>query len=459
MQSGAYPAQGDASLSAAAIDEATAPEFVTGLVYALVRAATSYGAGHPQLAAAAQRIVQALPAAFDALRTQTITLVFMDERVYLNRAPIRFNQADAPKLLALGDRMRQVDVSAITFMRGVALDEVLEFASRYAAASSRREPLGPFRSVRIGVGGMASNPGLDELVRSVRGLARYPFLDLYANGLAWATELAQPRRATTLADLAGAKRIVGQMIDALGADRSGLLGLLQLRPFAGSVQNRRIDTTIVAVGLALRAGIGDFNALELGVCTLVRPLPRSRGPWWARQALRRSQAGQVAGTATTALAAITAFESSGQLGPAISEDFYGNPTYKHVATQLVEAAEAYVDFLQPSDNTEFCTSEIAMIAMVAQAGRVFDADIVRELVGLLGFFAPASPVRLNSGDLAVVTDVPPNGADPRRPTVRPFGDTSGQTFVLSRPELQPYSIETSVQVAACPYNPLYDFLR
>jgi hypothetical protein len=429
-------------------------------LYTLLRAATMYEAGHPQVTQQAARFIAAVRPQFDALGSDSILLVLSGSHIFVNRVAVRADAADYTRTHWLSQQLGRLHIVEIELKRRLTDVELADFCRRFASGLSGAAPFTDVRDLEnLMVITAAMDPSFEQELQGLLRMTRYPLLQLYAEGLSRAREWAAAAAHASVTDTIGPKRVAGQIVDGFHVDAGGMLGLVQLRPFAADAGNRRFDSAIVAAGIALHAGLSDGDALEVAVCALTRPLPEQWLPWWQRHPRPPRVAAAIATRATTELQAITAYESMAPGGVALSPEYYGAEQYRHAAALILGLAEAYVELLDPGAASSPFSPEMAIQLLIAQSGTWFDADLVRTFVSLVGFWPPGTTVQLNSGDLAVVVEAPPVGSNLGRPTVRLIDILSTQVYPLWKPELSAYGIVRAVAPSSSPLNPRYVFLR
>lgn len=429
-------------------------------LHGLLRAATMYEPGHPQARQQATRFLTAIRPQFDALGSETITVVLTGAHVFVNRIAVRADAADYARVQWLNQQLGRLGIVEVELNRSVTEAELVTLCERVARAL---HGTAGFADVRDLAGLQALTSSVDpEFERDLQGLlrlTRYPLLQIYAEGLALARAWESALQHGGAVDQVAAKRLAGQIVDAFHVDTGGVLGLVQLRPLSHDGGERRLNAALIAAGLALHAGLSDVQVRELATTALIRPGPPAFAPWITRQPMAPQDAAVVAARATGALPSIATYEALAPGGVHIAPQYYGAERFRHPVSLLLSLAEAYVELLDPGTGTSPFAPDMAIQILIAQAGSYFDADLVRCLVSLLGLWPPGTTVQLNSGDLAVVVESPPVGSDLARPTVRLIDVLSAQVYPLWKPDLAPYSIVASVSPSASPLNPRYVFLR
>lgn len=440
--------------------EEQAGQEIIGQLQALMRSASMYAPGHASVEAQSTRMLVLLQKWFDELGVEQFPIIATQDYVYFGRDAVRPDERLVERVNWLREAFQRLEIAELRFRVGLTAGQISAFASSFVTAWNAETQMpevndgGPLEVLHS-----HTPPELEELLLHLKPARRGPLIQVYAEGLARARDWAGRAQRGHHAANVVAKRVVGQLVDAVAADSSGMLGLVTMRPRAGSFTNRRFDSAIVAVALARAAGLPDRTALELGMVTLVRPTPRHWPAWFVRKALAPHEASELAQGAKSAIERIVAFESCAPSGTHLPAAWYGERTEKHLATRIIQIAEAYVDLLQPGEASSPFSPEMALQMLRARSGSAFDPMLIELLTATLGYFPPGTLVQLNSGDVSVVVKAPPNGADLRRPAVRPVRVDARQTYHLHKPELASYRIVGTAQRAGLSCNPLFVFLQ
>lgn len=450
---------GSSQLPAAPHDQAAV--LVMAHLNSLLRSWGMYDANHPQHLAQANRFGTAISPAFDNLGVQTLQFVFVGQHIYVGGRPVRPNERVVEKTTAVLDLMLTVGVTELRLSAGTQAQDIKQLVEGLLAARESGHPL-PRDIVTPTVQALVPRQSDEhaELLAHLRFSNRFELLQLYGEALSTVRRWAHDIQGGGVTDSIAANRLAIRLIDAYAADPSGLVGLVNLRPIAGSFANRRLDATIIAIAIARELGFNDAHTVELAATNLVRRLPDDWKAWWARQPQPPYTAASNALRAETSAEAIASFEAGAPVGLAIPPEYYGRNVQPHAITQLLSVASGYVDLLQPGEASNPFAPEAAVQMMIAQSGSFFEPTVVAALVQALGVWPPGSAVRLNSGDVAVVVHRPRPGARSNRPFIRPVEfNNQVATYDLSRPELDAYRIVGSAQRGDSPVNPMYVFIQ
>ncbi len=433
---------------------------IVGQLFGLLKLAMMYGAGHPQVLQQSRRFGETIASHAGALGGQGVALLFAGEHLFVNRHPLRAEADLVEKVAWLLDEFGRRGVVELHFAQELAEFDLAEVCRRFAAFTADGVPFEEIvdrPSVRVLKA--ARNAEFDELLEHLSYLSRFSLLQGYANALSahrvWAQEVAGGSEPNVVA----LKRVACAMVDVFAADPGGLPGMALLRPQAGEISNRRIDTAIFVIAIGRHLGLDDLALGELALASLSYPVPDDWGPWWTREAMDAGAAARWSTRSRTELEQLICFE--GCVPPAVNlpVEYYGGPARRHAASAIVSAASAFVDLLQPGEGSSPFSPEVALQMMISQAGEFFEAVVVSALVQALGIYPPGSLVRLNSGDLTVVLAPPTRGGDLRRPYVRPIKFGATEIYDLSRPELDTYKIVSGGQRSDCEVNPIFVFLQ
>ena len=457
MHSVRRPTHSMLQLQAVSSDSQRAGGSITYHVYQLLRSSVQEGINHLgllQISDAFRRQV--------IYQTKQVNLTSFELTVSANR--ILFNGEllfEETALHAHADwlayHLVRAGILSLRFINTISSREIQQFCDRFTTSILTQKSIESLSDLEnIEIIRVAKNASFERILAKLIPLGRYPLLQLYAEGSA--RTLSWSKESASQADRIGPKQLIGQIIDALHVDPSGMIGMLLLHPTLGGVSNKRFDSAILATAIALSMGLDETQARELGMTALLRPTTGENMPWWGRTGFSPVDAASLAVKAKTSLETVTSFELNTPHGMFIDKSYYGKPIYRHVSTTLLSVAVGFVDLLQPMISTGSFSPKLAVQIMIAAAGRIFDTEAVKGLLNLTGYYPPGTAVRLNSGDLAVVINAPSSDAPLDRPIVRLLDVKNKMVFNLNRPELRAYSILRVVNREDCPINPMFMFM-
>jgi hypothetical protein len=100
----------------------------------------------------------------------------------------------------------------------------------------------------------------------------------------------------------------------------------------------------------------------------------------------------------------------------------------NVGTMLCSISDVYDAMRSQRAYQQAFPTERILAVLKRNDGTQFDQHLVRRFVQLLGIYPPGNLVRLNTGEVAVVTRV--HAPDPYRPRVRVLFDSAGKRLDL-----------------------------
>jgi len=421
----------------------------------ILRTAKMYDADHPHVTTIATRAAGELGSALTGCGGGELIAVFDRDVIYANGHPLHLEPEGAARARWLANALLTVGIVEVVVRAGVSADDLIALC--VAIQQAQQDDASLHRAIdrpTICASGAAPDPEMSAWVDELRALSRFPLLQLYAELRAWTAALKGRRSHAD--NVVAAKRLGGRIIDALHADAGGLLGLMSL-PGRGAIA-RQSDTAVLVAAMALQAGCNDTTVLDFTLSVLCQQ-PRERGPWWDRQSTPAVEAAMQAKVAPTPATIVAAYEGAAPAGNKIAAGYYGGVSERDPASLLIETALGYLDLTRPHVGASPFLPEMALQLVIAHAGGMFDEDMVALLLRTLGLIPPGSAVALNSGDLAVVIDLPSREEPLHRPAIRRLDPQDSRVYRLGDDALSAYTIHQSVSHAGLATNPLLTFLR
>ncbi len=295
---------------------------------------------------------------------------------------------------------------------------------------------------------------LEEEVEVVPGVTAFPYspesdaaaLDpnerrrqarrTFFRALRGARHVFKQAQLNRIPELRKTRAVVHEMIDTVVEEEFSLLGLSAIHSFDEYTFQHSVHVAVLSVALGQRLGLPRSELASLGVAAMFHDVGKTRVPrkvlWkpgkfdnaeWklmrkhplagARELLRMGGASDLAVRVMLVCAEHhMRFDGSGY--PKLGEDWQQGLFSRIVATadcfDAMTASRVYME--RPF------TPDAVVRYMIENTGRVFDPDLLREFVGLIGLYPVGSLVRLASGELAVVTEPPSQPREVDRPRVR-----------------------------------------
>ena len=403
-------------------------DFVRRLAGA-VRSATLYSPSHPLV----QRGVDALAGLCASItqKTESIVIGFIGDEVVVNAERL---PRSAAALVGLARDMRERDVEKITFQRGVTRDELRAFI---VEVPDRRSPV-PLASrlrqkgvTHIVIGRLAIER--DEDPETGIAAAR----KIYGTAVETAEQLWQQAKAGDKPDPNAARKIIDSLAKLVGGDRTSLLALTALKKYDNYTFTHMVNVSVLAMAQARSLNLEGALLREFGFAALMHDIGKVHTPQdvlnkpdkLTREEFDIMQRHVVDGAhilrrtpEMPALAPVVAFEHH------LRQDLSGYPTKighrtLNLCTQIVSIADVYDALRSNRVYREGLPSDRIKSIMGKKDDPAFNPKLLRRFINLIGLYPIGTLVRLERGEVGVVTHEHPT--DPFRPQVKMIHDAAG----------------------------------
>jgi putative nucleotidyltransferase with HDIG domain len=396
-----------------------------------VRAAQLYSREHPLLA----RNVEGLLAALKPLHpvAPSLTIGIVAGQFVVADTPMPRASASMGELIK---RLRDLGIERITLERGLTNDEVLGFMLS-VGGKSLPDP-GAWPHLRLGriTADEHRNDGVAGDMAAIRRL--------YAGAVSAAETLWESSEVEGTPDLPGALRTVDGLADAVTQNRTAIVALTAMRNYDNYTFTHMVNVSILTMGQARTLGIEGRLLREFGLSALMHDIGKVRTP---KEILNKTEKltddefaimrrHTVDGAEILRrtpempmLAPVVAFEHH------LRTDGTGYPQgvrrgSLNLGTMLCSIADVYDAMRSQRQYQQAFPSERILAVLKHKEGALFDQDLVRRFVQLLGIYPPGNLVRLSTGEIAVVIQA--HAPDPHRPRVRIVMDARGQPLESPR---------------------------
>jgi putative nucleotidyltransferase with HDIG domain len=404
---------------------------------ATVRSVELYSPTHPLVQKAAITFNDACQTMLHA--HSPVIIGFIDGEVILN--DYRLPKANAT-LTGLVRDMRQRDVEKITFLRDVDLADIRTLVEEFRDRESVK-PLADrlmARGVRrIQIGRVAADDESSEAV----GLAAAR--QIYDNAMSGAEHVWNEVKAGEKPDPANARGIIDSLSKLVSNDRTSLMALTSLRRHDSYTFTHMVNVTSLAMALARSLNIEGPLLREFGFAALMHDIGKVHTPpevlnkpdKLTKEEFEIMKRHVIDGAhilrrtpEVPALAPVVAFEHHLKMDLSGYPDNVGARKL-NLCTMVVTVVDVF-DALRSNRvyRDGMATDRIKAI-MQQQDGTTFNRSLLRRFVNMIGLYPVGTLVRLNTGELGVVTREHPE--DPFRPQVKLVQDANG--FLLEPPVL------------------------
>jgi putative nucleotidyltransferase with HDIG domain len=256
------------------------------------------------------------------------------------------------------------------------------------------------------------------------------FRRLYDDSVGIAERLWESATVEGTPDADAANGMVDSLAQAVAQNRTALLALTALKNYDNYTFTHMVNVSILTMGQARALGIEGRLLREFGLSALMHDIGKVRTPREilnkpekltdaefvimrrhtidGAEILRRTPEMPI-------LAPVVAFEHHLRL------DGTGYPqgarrTALNIGTMLCSIADVYDAMRSQRAYQQAFPSDRVLAVLKRHDEKEFDPHLVRRFVQLLGIYPPGNLVKLNTGEVAVVTRV--HAPDPFRPRVR-----------------------------------------
>jgi putative nucleotidyltransferase with HDIG domain len=395
---------------------------------ATIRAAQLYSTEHPLVA----RNVDALAGSIEQFHALQPALVIgvVGEEIVVDDRPI----AKADTLGGLIRRLQDLRIERITIERGVSREDLATFVK--AVGSQERAPTddGPaFTGTdHIRVGRVIVGERMDTATVDMGSFRR-----MYAEAVSVAETIWESADVEGRPDATMVHTMVDGLAQAVSQNRRALLALSTLKNYDNYTFTHMVNVSILTMGQARALGIDGPLLREFGLAALMHDIGKVKTPLEilnkpdkltdAEFAIMKRHTVEGAEILRNTpeiptLAPVVAFEHHLRLSGAGYPDGVVRPSL-NLCTMICSIADVYDAMRSQRKYQQAHPSDRILAVLKANDGRHFDQHLVRRFSQLIGIYPVGNLVRLNTGEIAVVTAI--YAPDPRRPQVRVLTDRAG----------------------------------
>jgi putative nucleotidyltransferase with HDIG domain len=402
---------------------------------AAIRSAQLYSARHPIIARNAAVLSEATRVLHGS--EPTITVGIVGSEVVVGDVPVG-------KAEAFGDLMRRLQaagIERIVFERGVTTDEVGDLVQLLGSADTRKVAEGvsvehpAFPHIRIG------RLHVDERIEADLG-DMATIRRLYTDAVSVASAVWESATSERKPDADASRTMIDGLAHAISQNRTALLALTALKEYDNYTFTHMVNVAILTMGQARGLGIDGALLREFGLAALMHDIGKVKTPPEilnkpdklsdaefavmkrhtvdGAEMLRRTPE-------ITALAPVVAFEHHLRLDGSGYPAGIARPSL-NLCTMLCGIADVYDAMRSQRRYQKALPTERILTVLKNNDGVQFDQHLVRRFVQLIGIYPVGNLVRLDTGEIGVVTKT--YAPDPHRPQVRILFDRLGSRLDL-----------------------------
>jgi putative nucleotidyltransferase with HDIG domain len=437
-------------------------ELVRRLAAAL-RSTQLYAANHPLL-------VRNVTALFDTLAavhatTPSIAIGIVGDELVVGGSPV---PRAAENLGELMRRLQQSGIERVVIDRGVEPAELTQLVQAVGRPDSKGSAVTLGRLPHIRVGRLQVEQRIEHAFGDVATFRR-----LYDDAVSVAGSLWDSAKVEGAPDADAARSMVDSLAQAVAQNRTALMALTALKNYDNYTFTHMVNVSILTMGQARGLGVEGPLLREFGLAALMHDIGKVKTPSEilnkpekltehefeilkrhtveGAEILRRTPE-------IPTLAPVVAFEHH------LRADGTGYPnsvtrSSLNLGTVLCGIADVYDAMRSQRIYQEAFPTDRILAVLQRNDGAQFDQHLVRRFAQLVGIYPAGNLVRLDSGDIAVVTKT--HAVDPYRPQVRIIAGQDGT--LIERPyyvnlweasEGHPQSVKTPLDPAKYNIDPL-----
>ena len=302
---------------------------------------------------------------------------------------------------------------------GWLTEKIIELGLNWIALA--KTPLKP--------GGVDSSPP-DELALKKANVRKS-----YANVLSSVKETARKLIANQSVGLRSSVRLVQKMVDLIKEDEPLFLGISTIRIYDDYTYAHSLNVSILAMCVGKRIGLNHIMLERLGLCGLFHDLGKIEIPKQLlnkREALSEQEYAIIKTHSMHSARLILKIKANSDrkskiLVPPFEHHMgYDNSGYPKADTgsrislfgRILTIVDVYDAITSPRIyRKEAMSPDKALAHMISQSGTHFDPILLKVFINMLGTYPSGTLVRLNSGEMGIVTKYS-KGADHDRPVIQ-----------------------------------------
>jgi HD-GYP domain-containing protein (c-di-GMP phosphodiesterase class II) len=372
--------------------------------------------------------VQQLHELIEGLDGAPLTLLWAADAMFVNSALVTPGPGLTQTLEALTRLFERLGVHELRFDAEVTHEQLLAFIAAFQKHWHSTSPHaivdepGPVRFRKLGE---------DELEAAAVGALdrRQRLLQSYARLAVLAKVVVDHVSRRQRFQLGVVRRAVQRLVEVSIGSEALLAGLTRFPNLQGDLHFHLTATAAFSLLMGRRLGLPRRALVDLALVALLHDLARlelASADLELRKAASLEQPGRsllavasLSEARDALLAAAIAFESG---LPANGDDSLLRPG---AAARLVAVPSLFSRLTTPLPPRKALAADQALRLLRRRAGASLDADTVALFICTVGLFPVGTTVRLSTGELALVLEVPKDPANGARPVVKVFRDAAG----------------------------------
>jgi putative nucleotidyltransferase with HDIG domain len=437
-------------------------ELVRRLAAAL-RSTQLYAANHPLLIRNVSALVDTLATVHAT--TPSIAIGIVGDELVVGGSPVPRAAENMGELMR---RLQQSGIERIVIDRGVEPIEVTQLVQAVGRGDAKGSAAALGRLPHIRVGRLQVEQRIEHAFGDVATFRR-----LYDDAVSVAGSLWDTAKVEGAPDADAARSMVDSLAQAVAQNRTALMALTALKNYDNYTFTHMVNVSILTMGQARGLGVEGPLLREFGLAALMHDIGKVKTPSEILnkpkkltehefEVLKRHTVEGAEMLRRTpeipTLAPVVAFEHHLRADGTGYPISVNRPTL-NLGTVLCGIADVYDAMRSQRIYQEAFPTDRILAVLQRNDGAQFDQHLVRRFAQLVGIYPAGNLVRLDSGDIAVVTKT--YAPDPYRPQVRLVAAQDGTMLerpyyvnLWESPEGHPQSVKAPLDPAKYGIDPL-----
>jgi HD-GYP domain-containing protein (c-di-GMP phosphodiesterase class II) len=427
---------------AANLDEEELAELGKELVrqlFVLLKLARTYGPNNEAWAPGLAKVTEVVT------RTEGANLRVADNVFYLDDLRLKGDRESFAAQNGVVEAFGAFGIGSLELMPGFADDTLKELLIAWGAGS----PASP----EEGFDALSTTVGEEGAIRLTRAAARAeqpPPRDrrtsakaIYVRTLDAVADVMESVKIKQTLPLKRAKRVMHRLVDQLLAEPTNLMGLTTLRCYDEYTYHHSVNVCVLSLAVGRRMGLPKPMMAQLGMASLFHDMGKSQVPvevlnkpteftaeewevirrhpvYGVKTLVRLKGADELAARVVTgSFEHHMGYDNSGypELPKPRDLSLYGRVISLCDCYDAMTSARVY--------NRTAITPERALKFMLNKSGKAFDPVLIKVFVNTVGIFPVGTLLRLDTGEVAVVSKTQDDPTLGDRPVVRLITDRNG----------------------------------
>jgi HD-GYP domain-containing protein (c-di-GMP phosphodiesterase class II) len=363
--------------------------------------------------------------------------------LFFNSVRLKFALGTYPIFKFILEEFRLREISALTFVPGLTLDELARFISVFGKREKKEEL--EFEKLQAALEdadikhvGLEAASATETFTSLQKDTARIFFLSI----LHLKESFERDQRNEKI-QINTTRRLMQSIFNHIVDNESFIYGLTNLKNYDEYTLNHSVNVCMLSLALGRRLGLSRSELVDLGIAAFFHDLGKLDTPVdilnkpatlnkEEREIMERhSHQGAEKLIHLKEFRRLPLRAIHVALEHHIKEDLSGYPRYfRKTDVNLFSRIVKVVDFFDAVTTRRVYRKKIftraeALSLMLAKSGSEFNPVILKAFVNLMGIFPIGTLVALNTGEVGIVFDLNPDQKYALRPKVKLVADTQG----------------------------------